>query len=77
MHFLSRIFFNTTLLMTSVCMHYVGAMATTLYQLLKGDQSTYALQCNVDWFSNASMGTRQFTDKTIHLHGFGQHNQLK
>ena len=43
---MSRVFSNTTSLMMSVCMLYVGAMATTLYpsqyadKLLKGDQSS-------------------------------------
>ena len=31
MHFTSRVFFNTTALMTSVSMLYVGTMAITLY----------------------------------------------
>ena len=41
---MSRVFSNTTSLMMSVCMLYVGAMTTTLYpsqyadKLLKGDQ---------------------------------------
>ena len=47
MHFMSRVFSNTTSLMTSVCMLYVGAMAASSYlseyadKLLKGEnQST-------------------------------------
>ena len=31
MHFMSRVFSNTTPLMTSVCMLYVGAMAASSY----------------------------------------------
>ena len=51
MHFISRVFSNTTSLITSVCMQYVGAMATRFYlseyadKLLKGEnQSTVSMQ---------------------------------
>ena len=51
MHFMSRVFSNTTSLMTSVCMLYVGAMAASSYlsqyadKLLKGEnQSTLIMQ---------------------------------
>ena len=30
MHFMSRVFSNTTSLMTSVCMLYIGAMAASI-----------------------------------------------
>ena len=51
MHFISKVFSNITSLMTSVCMQYVGAMATELYlswyyadKLLKGEnQSTSSI----------------------------------
>ena len=49
MHFMSRVFSNTTSLMTSVCMLYVGAMESSSYlsqyaaKLLKGEnQSTWS-----------------------------------
>ena len=34
MHYVSRVFSNTTSLMTSVCMLYVGAMAASSYMYL-------------------------------------------
>ena len=46
MHFMSRVFSNTTSLMTSVCMLYVGAMAASSYlslyadKLLKGENQS-------------------------------------
>ena len=46
MHFMSRVFSNTTSLMTSVCMQYVGAMAASSYlslyadKLLKGENQS-------------------------------------
>ena len=46
MHIMSRVFSNTTSLMTSVCMLYVGAMAARSYlsyyadKLLKGDNQS-------------------------------------
>ena len=46
MHFMSRVFSNTTSLMTSVCMLYVGAMANTCYlsqyadKLLQGENQS-------------------------------------
>ena len=38
MHFMSRVFSNTTSLMTSVCMLYVGAMAASSYLSLYADK---------------------------------------
>ena len=53
MHFMPRVFSNTTSPMTSVCIQYVGAMATRLYlssyadKLLKGEnQSNMASHVN-------------------------------
>ena len=49
MHFMSRVFSNTTSLMTSVCMLYVGAMAASSYlskyadKLLKGENQSIHL----------------------------------
>ena len=46
MHFMSRVFSNTTSLMTSVCMLYVGVMAARSYlslyadKLLKGENQS-------------------------------------
>ena len=46
MHFMSRVFSNTTSLMTSVCMLYVCAMAASSYlskyadKLLKGENQS-------------------------------------
>ena len=46
MHFMSRVFSNTTSLMTSVCMLYVGAMVAGSYlswyadKLLKGENQS-------------------------------------
>ena len=60
MHFMSRVFSNTKSLMMSVCMLYLGAMATTLYlsqyadKLLKGDQLRYDIymgQCMRYWYA--------------------------
>ena len=55
MHFMSRVFPNTTSLMTSVCMLYVGAMAASSYlskyadKLLKGEnQSSEIVDRSVD-----------------------------
>ena len=54
---MSRVFSNTTSLMTSVCMLYVGAMAVSSYlslyadKLLKGEKPVYFLPASAQYNS--------------------------
>ena len=45
MHFMSRVFSNTTSLMTSVCMRYVGAMAQFSIDLKTSTLAAKLLLC--------------------------------